>query len=539
MLVFIKSNYKVGDAIEITCTEGVVKGQIEYVNHRMIVVRQPNGQICGIAATDIHSFRAECPVPLVPTDIPVVHEPAPEAAEPDAAEPEPEDQSQPEAEATPEAPVRTAGLEPKVVGHIDLAQLQRIDPGLGRRKYFRKGEEKDTAEAAASEEPQSAEAGEAHAGQPFVPAKGRITFYHKEKKYGFIRDFATDKDHYFYVHQVAEPALFENLRKGQKVVYTTATNSQGLVARCVHFPHTVQDLLFMAEDQLANKRYQLALDMVEHILEVDEHNQSAADLLLTIKEQTPASPQREERPAADRPEQYNPNVVYMQAKKAYLAKDLPQAERLYLQAIDAGEKVESCVKDLVTLYVSNFKQATDADEREAWRAKATGFMESHRSLLSDSLTTKQFLALNFYLPLLAYDQFLEIVESILLDPQVSGVVSRRVFYLWQKAIALNKSGRAEAALSVIDEGLALAARNRQLLNLQRQILHPEESAPQVSATGDAEAALAESTADAEVPAEAEPAEEPAAADVAPAAEATEADSAPAEEAPAAEETEEA
>ena len=229
----------------------------------------------------------------------------------------------------------------------------------------------------------------------------------------------------------------------------------------------------------------------------------------------------------------------MQAKKAYLAKDLPQAERLYLQAIDAGEKVESCVKDLVTLYVSNFKQATDADEREAWRAKAIGFMESHRSLLSDSLTTKQFLALNFYLPLLAYDQFLEIVESILLDPQVSGVVSRRVFYLWQKAIALNKSGRAEAALSVIDEGLALAARNRQLLNLQRQILHPEESAPQDSATGDAEAAPAESTADAEVPAEAEPAEEPAAADVAPAAEATEADSAPAEEAPAAEETEEA
>ena len=68
---------------------------------------------------------------------------------------------------------------------------------------------------------------------------------------------------------MAEPALFENLRKGQKVVYTTATNSQGLVARCVHFPHTVQDLLFMAEDQLANKRYQLALDMVEHILEVD------------------------------------------------------------------------------------------------------------------------------------------------------------------------------------------------------------------------------------------------------------------------------
>ena len=39
MLTFIKLNYKIGDVIEVTCTEGVVKGQMEFVNDRMIVLR--------------------------------------------------------------------------------------------------------------------------------------------------------------------------------------------------------------------------------------------------------------------------------------------------------------------------------------------------------------------------------------------------------------------------------------------------------------------------------------------------------------------
>ena len=65
MLTFIKLNYKIGDVIEVTCTEGVVKGQMEFVNDRMIVLRQPNGQICGIASGDVHSFRAETPESVV------------------------------------------------------------------------------------------------------------------------------------------------------------------------------------------------------------------------------------------------------------------------------------------------------------------------------------------------------------------------------------------------------------------------------------------------------------------------------------------
>ena len=63
------------------------------------------------------------------------------------------------------------------------------------------------------------------------------------------------------------------------------------------------------------------------------------------------------------------------------------------------------------------------------------------------------------------------------------MVSRKVFYLWQKGIALNKMGRPDEALEVVKQGLDLAPRSRQLLNLQRQILSPEEAGSEEDADG--------------------------------------------------------
>ena len=482
MLTFIKLNYKIGDVIEVTCTEGVVKGQMEFVNDRMIVLRQPNGQICGIASGDVHSFRAETPESVVlPPALAADGEVADllESVGKDSL-PHAVDES-PQADDTPVLTdgIATNVVEPKVVGHIDLDKLQRIDPSLGRRKYFRKYGE--------SSEPEAARGGlddrgdEAASQQPYVGAKGRITFYHHEKRYGFIRDFESDNDLYFYVQQVADPSLYENLRKGIKVVYSTARNAQGLVARCVHLPHTVKDLLLMAEDQLDKHRYQLAQDMTEHVLEVDPDNLGAQDLLKSVRESMPEPKVREEAEAD--PDSYNPHVVYSQAKKAYLAKNYEQAEQLYNQAIQANEKAESCVKDLVTLYVSKFKQAETDAEREEARQKAMSFLEAHRQLLPDNLTTKQFLALNYHLPLLDFARFIDVVNDILEQPQVAEVVSRKVFYLWQKGIALNKMGRPDEALEVVKQGLDLAPRSRQLLNLQRQILSPEEAGSEEDADG--------------------------------------------------------
>ena len=515
MLTFIKLNYKIGDVIEVTCTEGVVKGQLEFVNDRMIVLRQPNGQICGIASSDVHSFRAETPESVVvPSTLAMNGEVADllhgvgEGSQPNAVA---EALQAADEQVLPSVAV-TSVVEPKVVGHIDLDKLQRIDPSLGRKKYFRKYG--DPSEQEAGRGVFDDRGDEVASQQPYVGAKGRITFYHHEKRYGFIRDFESDNDLYFYVQQVADPSLYENLRKGIKVVYSTAKNAQGLVARCVHLPHTVKDLLLMAEDQLDKRRYQLAQDMIDHVLEVDPDNLGAQDLLKSVRESMPEPKAREEAEADF--SSYNPHVVYSQAKKAYLAKNYEQAEQLYNQAIQANEKAESCVKDLVTLYVSKFKQAETETEREEARQKAMGFLEAHRQLLPDNLTTKQFLALNYHLPLLDFDHFIDVVNEILEQPQVADVVSRKVFYLWQKGIALNKMGYPDEALQVVQQGLDLAPRSRQLLNLQRQILSPEEAEGEADAaageqpayTGeDISVEAGEATAEASQDAETEPAAE--------------------------------
>lgn len=494
MLAFIKTNYQVGDPIEVTCSEGVITGTIEYVSSKYIVLRQPNGKICGIAASDIRTFTASSPVVMVPagggqaTKAPVSEEAEIET------ETEAEETAQDE-EILVEEPVQEADkpqsirdvlgdtdkvqsadeltgapnivAEPKVIGHIDLAS---VDSRYGKRKYFRtdNNDEGETSYSNSYSENTNHNTYGGYQRQPYVSAKGRITYYNPTKRFGFIHDFATEADLYFYIQQVADNELYTHLAKGTKVVYTIGKNNQGPTAECIHLAHTVNDLIEMAEDLYESRHPHFARGVLKHVLEVYPDNKDAADLMDEINANVP-------QPTAQTYEasQYNPCKVYAEAKKAYLEKDYAKAEEGYLKAIEAGEKPESCVKDLITLYVSCFKQAETEAEREEARRKAADLLEKHRSLLADNLTTQQFLALNYYLPIQDYDMFLTTVDEILANPQVDRVTSRKVFYIWQKGIAYNKLGKTEEALALVEQGLAIAPFNRQLQNLREIILHPE------------------------------------------------------------------
>lgn len=477
MLTYIKANYKAGDAIEITTSEGGVIGEIEYVNDKFIILRQPNGQICGVAASDIRTFVAKCPVEIVPAEKPVTAPPAePENDEPVAevrnAETGVAEDNGVQADNTLINESLAAVSEPKVVGHIDLDRLQRIDPRFNRRRYF-KSEDETQGDEDDDANDRTIDANNFHR-TPYVSAKGRITYYNVERRYGFIHDYNSNESLYFHIQQVADPRLFDDLRKGTKVVYTVDRNAQGFVARCVHLPKSFDDLLNLAEDELDARHHFTARDLVTHILDVDPEFKPARDLLDEINDSMPSrfTPATQQNPSS----QYMPSTLYAQAKRAFLNKDNRKAEDLYKQAIAAGEKVETCIKDLVTLYVSEYKQEADVEVKEGARRKAMDFLNSHRNLLPDTLTNKQFLALNYYLPILDLYKFIELVDEIMADPQVNGVLSRRVFYIWQKAIAYNKLNKVDEALALVEEGLTLAPYNRQLANLKNQILDPEVSA---------------------------------------------------------------
>lgn len=486
MLDYIKKNYGVGAPMEITTSEGVFTGEIEFVNEKYIVLRQDDGKVCGIAGTDIYTFKADRPVPqnLPQDECEKTDDAAGLKSDVDSEKPSNETPADNDCEENPveekSSLLAENVVEPKVVGHIDLEKLQQIDPKFSRRKYFydKKEEERPADEAAVQEENQNAVGEETakdekyRTDEPYVAPKGRITYYNAERGYGFIREFNTENDLYFKQHQVVDPALYERVTRGAKVVYTTERNSLGLTANCIHLPGTVRNLLPLAEDLLDSRRFYFARGVVEHILEVDPENAEAKDMQAEIRDSAPAPRfvRHENHPL---PSSFNPYLTYSQAKRAYLSKDYEQAETLYLQALEANEKPESCIKDLVTLYVSRFKQAESEEDKKAAREKAVAFLEAHRAELPDNLTTLQFLALNYYLPILDYTKFIEIVDEILADEQIMESVSRRVFYLWQKGIALNKLGRKEEALALVEDTLKLSPRNRQLLNLQYVIQHPE------------------------------------------------------------------
>lgn len=509
MLAFIKSNYQIGDTIEVTCSEGVIAGQIEYVNNKYIVLRQSNGMVCGIAASDIRTFTANSPVPMMPcngkqatvapteSDEDLQTEDLNYATTTDAdirtdAEERPQtlrDVLGDEADNIPSADNLTGAApvaEPKVVGHIDLERLQAIDPRMGRKKYF-KSDYADNDGINAYNQTNGYNGSGEHgvARTPYVGARGRITYYNAIKRYGFIHDFNTENDLYFYIQQIAEDELCNELHKGTKVVYSIGRNNMGPIATCVHLPHTVEDTLAIADDQIDARHYYLAKGLIEHVLELFPDNAEAKDMLEVVKDKLPAS-SAYNNTTPDGIQTYKPCATYAHAKRAYLNKEYDKAEELYTKALTNGERPESCVKDLVTLYVSRYKQAETETEKEAARHKAKEFMSAHRDQLTDSLTTKQFLALNYYLPIQAYDEFIATVDSIMTDPQVANSVARKVFYMWQKAISLNKLGRTDEALELIEKGLELAPFNRQLINLRENILHPE--------TGDAPAQATDNVA---------------------------------------------
>lgn len=101
---------------------------------------------------------------------------------------------------------------------------------------------------------------------PYVGARGRITYYNAIKRYGFIHDFNTENDLYFYIQQIAEDELCNELHKGTKVVYSIGRNNMGPIATCVHLPHTVEDTLAIADDQIDARHYYLAKGLLNMCL---------------------------------------------------------------------------------------------------------------------------------------------------------------------------------------------------------------------------------------------------------------------------------
>lgn len=510
MLAFIRANYKNGDTILINCTVGAIEGKIAFVSQDSIVLRLPNDKIYGIAASDIRSFTAATPHPFVTDDLANKEEGQPEATATDKEnlmdyanealqaegdkDKDKESAEKPtsiadvlgkkEKEAEHDEVLDSLGKEEpqvKVVGKISLEQLNRIDPkGAARRTSFQKnyGNSTDTNDSEGNDN-ESARRQSA----PYVPAMGRITYYNRDKRYGFIHDYKQDVDLYFHVHQVADTNLYERINRGLKVVYTATEKPTGHVAVCVHFPNTVENLLDKADEYIEKGYYDFANGIISHVLAVYPDNADALEMAQEVKDLVPAdrkenaSPRTSEKKytAAEDSTLYKPDALYTTAKRASIMHDYDKAEEYYIKAIEADERTVSSVKDLLQVFVMRFKNVDTDTEREMWHDEANKAYEKYKSLLPDDISTLQFLAGNFYLPLLDYKKYLELTEQLLEKPELADDKTKRAFYLWQRALALHKDGRDAEALAECDRALEVVPYHSQSKSLKKVLLQALET----------------------------------------------------------------
>ena len=66
MLAFIRANYRKGDTIQVTTSEGTFEGTLIQATAEGIVLQLPNGNVFGASAADLRTFTAASPIPMVP-----------------------------------------------------------------------------------------------------------------------------------------------------------------------------------------------------------------------------------------------------------------------------------------------------------------------------------------------------------------------------------------------------------------------------------------------------------------------------------------
>lgn len=289
-----------------------------------------------------------------------------------------------------------------------------------------------------------------------VPAIGAITKLGAQD-FGFIYDTKTGRELYFSFKDVVGDLQIV-LHKG--VIYSESKNFVGNTAICVHKSGTVKDLLALSEDVMQKGQIAKALNIIDHILEVYPDNFTANETKKRLSKQL-----KTQKHYSTYTSDGNP---YSKAKEHYLKKDFEKAIDYYLQAIKERDKVESAVKDLAGLYVQLYRSDYKA-KAESWKEHALKLLEDYSKLLTNNLTTQNFLLHNCYLPLGEYEKAMDIIEEILADFDIQNDSNKYSTLLYTKALALIRLKKIEEAEGTIDDALTYNPKNASALQLKELI----------------------------------------------------------------------
>lgn len=459
MFEYIKSSYKKGDRLKITCTNGEFSGEVVLISEDSVILKTSEGRICGIKGCNI-TFFEEVLADLSDLSsksvdnmtenrtvgenysgkIESTSQDGRDAAEGRSSK---KDKIISSDETLPPKKVIDYLPSYKPGDVIPLEKLHSLDPKTAHSKDHH---QKKSARVLKGLESlrflPEIEAEHKIQNDKYVPALGSIVKISSDgRPFGFILDGKENVELFFSFSQIVDPHLLKNIRTGASVVYTKSVESLGPKAKIIHSPGKISDLLNLAKDLVKSGDEKFAIGVLRHILDEYPDNFDAEMLLKEI------SGKASYRVIANQ-------QIYQKAKRLHDSKKYNEAIEAYKDAIKANHKRESAVKDLGMLYLFLCNQAETEEKKENFRIEAINFMEEYSKYLPKNIVTWSYLE-NFYYSVREFDKFDVIVDKLLSNEQVQSEGPRYVFLLNKMAASYLIRSNKILAKEYLDKSLAV------------------------------------------------------------------------------------
>ena len=467
MLELILALFKVNDLIRIHCTDGVYEGKILMMNQTSIALQSKDGKMCGVNGCNITSYESidvmtsntsPLEVPIATTE----SKPKPTLNPPDCTS----NTDNTIEEKSKDVLFETGKPQIKIVDKIPLDKLIKIDPKLKEKKDKTSAPKKilgtglDSLESLVKDIHDDDD-------KKIVPAKGYIyrcalLSADTDKAFGFILDSKSHKEIYFSYKEIVDKELLATIKRYDQVVYSIGANYQGQIATCIHSVKSVSRLIQLATQLSSNGDFQSALEVVNHILTEYPTNYSADKLKQELQKVTTV-----------KPKEYS--SLYRKAKDYANSKQFDLAFECYYKAIELGEREESCIKDVLSIFANLYSTTEDETEKAEYRRKAIEFMDQYEEQLPDTLSTWQHLE-NAYYSIRDFDNFYRVADYLLSEPKFSSNRNKYLALLAKKAAAKIRENKYDEASRILDDIFSADPYNQAAKKLKNIIEQPEGEA---------------------------------------------------------------
>lgn len=280
-----------------------------------------------------------------------------------------------------------------------------------------------------------------------IPAMGVIIDYYEDSGLGHVRTNSGEIYGLRYAEMLDE-ALLSGRKIGQKVVFSTRYEKHGngksmIQAISVHSPGSIKELLQLADRLNENGRKSDAIEVLEHILAVDDDNEKASskkEIIKAIKAQDNNTNKDDD------------TIQFEQACEKQNNGQIQEAIDAFTVLLEEGKHVKECVPRIAACHWSLYQQAQRADDEDYCEVKMNDlveFVKTNHSKLNPAASLN--FRLNYYYKLNLTDEYLQTIDTELQNSSTD--TFKRAKLLYYKASKYLSLGKEVEALSFAKESL--------------------------------------------------------------------------------------